>query len=84
MNLCVSTRRKHDGEAEPVPLRLAAGAEQHGQRAGVDELRVAEVDDNAEPFLEKECELVSSRCDEYASCSPRGPRRPPADPGELG
>lgn len=57
MNLCVFARQKHDGEAEPVPLRLVAGAEQDGQCGGVDELGVAEVDNDVEPLLEEQCEL---------------------------
>ena len=49
---------KYECEAEALPFRLATGVQQDAEGRGVDEVGVAEVDDDALPTVGEDAELV--------------------------
>jgi len=58
MDLRVLAGRQHDRVAEAILLRLASRTEQDRERRRVDELGVAEVDDDVVTLLEQQAELT--------------------------
>ena len=58
MGLCELTVRQDEREAERRALSLPPRAQQRAQRRRVDELRVAQVDDDTATLVQQDAELV--------------------------